>query len=478
MHFCHKEGHIARYCRVKQARNNDNNGDSCHLVDSSSDRDRAFSMLSTSSVLTSSSDCGANNVFNGKVDFYLDSTTTNHIVNNKMLFSSFIEFNEPELVTIARKDVKLSVTGVGNVSLSTESGTNIIFKNVRYSSDIPVNLISVRRMAKSGFSTAFHKDHADVIISETFNDNNPRVIFRAKCVMADLYSVKFKCNVNGNLKNSNEAFVLTNDVSESEIWHQRLAHLNYGDLSLMKSNGLLPIKETVKSRFCESCVFGKQARKPFKTNEAVTRFPLELVHSDLCMITTTSYDNYRYFITFLDDYTHFCYVYFLYNKSEALSKFKDYCSLASNRFNRNVMRLRCDRGTEYLNDGFRNFCNQNGIHLEPTMAYSPQQNGKAERLNRTLVERGRTILRKSKLDKSFWTEALACAAYVINRCPTSKGFIPHNRWYGKDFEYNRLKVFGCDAYRFTYKHSGDKFVDKSEKLVFVGYAPGATDCLT
>lgn len=72
----------------------------------------------------------------------------------------------------------------------------------------------------------------------------------------------------------------------------------------------------------------------------------------------------------------------------------------------------------------------------------------------------------------YWPEALQCAAFVINRCPTVDNVIPYRRWHGSNFDYKRLKVFGCDAYRLIYRHSADKMLDKSEKLIFVGYVPG------
>lgn len=467
-HYCNKTGHIARNCRAKQNRNfsnsnnNSNNGNNQNNCNFAANSEGSVSFLSTSPDLSLVS------VSDDKVDFYVDSATNNNIVNDRSLFSDFITLDKPEMVTIAKEGVQLEVTGVGNVKVKTESGTDVIMKNVRYAKDIPANLLSVKRLAMAGFLTVFYEDHADIIYADTFKSPHPKILFQAKCVVTVLYLATFKRNVNVN----NQALAVNDDLSKPELWHKRLAYVNYNDLNVLKSNGLLPIRETVKSKFCEPCTFGKQSRNSFKVNEAQTRFPLELVHSDVCMVTTISYDNCRYFVTFLDDYTHFCYVFAISQKSEVLSKFKEFCALASNRFNRQVMRLRCDRGTEYLNEAFKNYCNTNGIHLEPTMAYSPQQNGKAERLNRTLIERARTILKESKLGKVFWTEALYCAAYVINRCPTRNDFIPHKRWYGTDFDYNRLKIFGCDAYRFIFRHSGDKMVDKSEKLKFVGYAPG------
>lgn len=197
------------------------------------------------------------------------------------------------------------------------------------------------------------------------------MLTKANCILSNLYTVVFDVNVNENFNNKNNAFAVSENEDQFVISHKRLAHLNFKDLTFLKNSGLLPIKGNLKENFCESCILGKQSRTPFKTNNVKTTYPLELVHTDVCMVTTSSYNQRKYFVTFLDDFTHFCYVYLICKKSEVFSKFKEYHDLATNRFNRNILRLRCDRGTEYLSEPFKNFCLNNSIHLEPS-AYSPQ----------------------------------------------------------------------------------------------------------
>lgn len=94
------------------------------------------------------------------------------------------------------------------------------------------------------------------------------------------------------------------------------------------------------------------------------------------------------------------------SKADVLSKFKEYYQLVTNRFNRGITRLRCDRGSEYMNNNFRDFCTEKGIHFEPSIRNCLQQNCKAERLNRTLVERARTLIYESNLEKVYWSEAI------------------------------------------------------------------------
>ncbi len=468
-HYCGRYGHLARNCRFKQNRepNSNYNGKINFVDDLDNSTTDNVSFLWTDKCLISSKGTDVQNV-RDEVKFYLDSASTRHIVNDISLFSEFIELKEPEMVTIAKRDVKLAITGIGNLNLKTEIGINAKIINVRYSKEIPVNLLSVKRLTEAGFVCMFYENYTDIVFANSVKTANVKLLTRAESIANDLYLVKFKRNYF-----SNEIYALDDGGPTcAELWHRRLAHLNYNDVQSLKSAGLLPIEGSVRQKFCEPCIYGKQCREVFWSHERKTRFPLELVHTDVCTVNTPSYNDRKYFLTFLDDFSNFCFVYLLSSKTEVLCKFKEYHSLVSNRFNRNIMRLRCDRGTEYLNDNFRQFCREKGIDLEPTMANSAQQNSKAERMNRTLTERARTILNESKLDKQFWPEAITCAAFIINRCPTKGGFIPFNRWYGRDYEYKRLRVFGCEAYRLTYRHTADKMIDKSKKLVFVGYAPG------
>ena len=90
-----------------------------------------------------------------------------------------------------------------------------------------------------------------------------------------------------------------------------------------------------------------------------------------------------------------------------------------------------------------------GIHHEFTIPHSPEQNGVAERMNRTLVESARSMIAHAGLSDGYWAEAVATAAYVRNRMPTaafSGSITPYQQWYGRKPNISHLKVFGCMAY--------------------------------
>ncbi|CAK6974377.1 Retrovirus-related Pol polyprotein from transposon TNT 1-94 [Scomber scombrus] len=176
-----------------------------------------------------------------------------------------------------------------------------------------------------------------------------------------------------------------------------------------------------EATFCEACVEGKLSRKPHKpVGEIRSKRKLQLIHSDVCgPMQTESIGGVKYFVTFIDDYSRCCKVYFLKQKSEVLSKFNEFEKTFSNECGQKVTRLRTDNGGKYTSSECQEYLKAQGIHNEMTVPHTPQQNGVAERKNRTLIEAAKSMLSHAKLPKMYWAEALATAAYIQNRLPTS-----------------------------------------------------------
>ncbi|GJQ75218.1 hypothetical protein Trydic_g9818 [Trypoxylus dichotomus] len=121
----------------------------------------------------------------------------------------------------------------------------------------------------------------------------------------------------------------------------------------------------------------------------------------------------------------------------------------------------CDNGTEYMNNELYNFCENQGIRVENTDPYCPCQNGKRGKLNRTIIQKARTLIAEYSVDHELWGEAVYTATYIINRIPTVEDIIPAEKWLGEKPDYAKLKTFGE-------KRAG-KFDEKSKKMIFVGY---------
>ena len=192
-------------------------------------------------------------------------------------------------------------------------------------------------------------------------------------------------------------------------------------------------------------------RKPFKpVGEIRSKRKLQCVHSDVCgPMPTESIGGKKYFVTFIDDYSRCCSVYFIQPKSEVVDKFKEFEAATTTDSGQRVCVLWSDNGGEYVSLEFETYLKSRGIRHELTVPHSPQQNGVAERMNRTLMESARSMLAHAGLPDSYWAEAVATAAYLRNRTPTTafeEKKTPYERWYGKKLNLSHLKVFGCIAY--------------------------------
>lgn len=145
--------------------------------------------------------------------------------------------------------------------------------------------------------------------------------------------------------------------------------------------------------------------------------------------------------------------------------------MVENKTGRKLKTLRSDNGTEYMDGVFKRFCNQEGIVRHWKVRGPPQQNGVAERLNRTLLEKARCMRSNYGLGLEWWAESIATACYVVNRSPRSSlgGDTACRVWSGEHADYERLKFFACIAY---YHVKDNKLDNRAKKVIFLGYAKG------
>jgi len=176
-------------------------------------------------------------------------------------------------------------------------------------------------------------------------------------------------------------------------------------------------------------------------------------------------------LTFIDDFSRKVWAYFLKEKSEAFKVFKESKTLLENQTRKKIKRLMIDNGLEFCNHQFDEFCKAKGIARHKTVVNTPQQNGVAERMNCTLLERDRCMLSNAGFGKELWAEAISTGCYLVNRSPNTsiQCKTPEEVWSGKPTDYSNLRVFGCPAY--VHVNEG-KLEARAKKGVFVGYPMG------
>lgn len=168
---------------------------------------------------------------------------------------------------------------------------------------------------------------------------------------------------------------------------------------------------------CGGCSKGKQHVMSFPkaTQQRKTAAVLELVHTDLMgPMQTKSSGGSRYILLFVDDFSRYVVGYFLKSKSEVTVRLAEYKSTVENQWNAKIKCVRSDNGTEFVNKKFDGICKENGIVHKLTAPYSPQQNGVAKRMNRTVMEMARSMIHYKGVEKKWWAEAVNTAIFTIS----------------------------------------------------------------
>lgn len=439
-HSCNKIGHFARSCPEKNKNNNNKE----------KYKKKTENVLYASLIVNS----------NKSNDWFVDSGATSHMTTDDSHLVEKKQILDRE-VTVADNS-KIEVKCAGNMKMTMNNGNEdsiVTLKDVTHVPNLCANLLSVSRMAKNGNKVVFEDDTCEIF-------NKYSEIVGTATLVNGLYRLNGKPTVN------NENALLS--AENHEVWHRRLGHIC--DDNLVKVNnasiGMKLSNKDKNSSKCVICVKGKQTRSPFKNKGKRAKGLLDLVHSDLMgKIEVPSHSGALYIVTFVDDYSRKVFSVPVANKSQAFNEFIKFKAAVENQTSRKIKVLRTDNGGEYCGKEFENYLARHGIKHDKTIAYTPEQNGVAERMNRNIVERVRCMLTDAGLNKRFWAEAAATAAHLLNRIPCrGNNKTPEEMWTNEIPDLSNLRVFGCKALVHVPKEKRKKLDNKSTECIFMGYS--------
>ncbi|KAH9804147.1 hypothetical protein KPL71_002018 [Citrus sinensis] len=442
-YFCQKEGHYIKDCFEKKKLEKiqkDSSGKAAIASEDEGDSEGADVLIAAEKQPTE--------------EWILDSGCSFHMSPNKQLFKTFEKVDTGKV--LLGNNLACKVAGIGTVTITMHDGVDRELKNVRYVPELRRNLISLGTVDQLGCSIKAENGELQVtkngmVIMKGIRRNGLYVLISSP---------------------SSPGVIASVSGDKTKLWHMRLAHMSEKGLRELGKQGLIGSGQISSLEFCEKCVFGKATRQRFGTGKQETKNSMDYIHSDLWGPSQVpSHGRARYFMTLIDDYTRKVWVYILKHKSEALLKFKEWLTLIENQTDRKIKRLRTDNRLEYCSKDFDEFCREKGIARHKTVRHTPQQNGLAERMNRTLVEKVRCMLFSANLSKHFWAEAVTTAAYLINRSPSSAlNFrTPQEVWSGKPHDLSNLRIFGSPAY--AHINQG-KLEPRAIKGIFIGYPEG------
>ncbi|KAL0561798.1 hypothetical protein IC582_002241 [Cucumis melo] len=386
-----------------------------------------------------------NSIYLNKHDsnWIIDSGATHHMSCSPNNFLNLITSNEPQFVTTANGG-QTKIFGTGTISVFNKPVNEVL-----YLPDFHSNLLSVNKIVKD-------LNCAVIFLPE-------KVIFQ-DIVSGEMIGEGILRNGLYYLQQNNKCFVSSKNTDRGHLLHLRFGHPSDQVLNRL-------FHYNYDSFSCDTCRFAKQTRLPFPTSITKVEKCFDLIHSDVWGPSPEeSYNHYKYYVTFIDDFSKTTWVYLLKTKNEVFSCFQEFFNFITNQYNAQVKIFRSDNGTEYVNKEFTNFFKQHGILHQTTCTHTPQQNGVSERKNRHLLEKTRALLLQNNVPKKFWSDAILTATYIINRLPSPNlnNLSPLEILKGRKIDLDHIRVFGCTC--FVYIKRKDKLDKNSVKTIFLGYS--------
>jgi transposase InsO family protein len=403
--------------------------------------------------------------------WWIDSGCTIHVTNVLQDLQNLRKPIGSEQYIYSGNKISSHVEAIGDCTLVLSSGHVLNLEKTFYVPKFSKKLISVSRLVPFGYSFHISDEPLQLFYKSELvgNGTMSNGLFHINLQNNDCYNAT---HVHAGIKRC----VMNED--SSMLWHKRLGHISIDRIKRLVKDEVLSTLDFTDFEICVDCIKGKQTNKSKKGAKRSSDI-LEIIHTDICSPDMDSYGQ-KYFITFIDDYSRYMYLYMLHNKNEALDAFKTFKAEVEKQCGKQIKIVRSDRGGEYYGryteDGqavgpFARFLQEHGIVAQYTMPGSPDQNGVAERRNRTLMDMVRSMMCSSGLPKSLWIEALKTAAYILNRVPTKTVLkTPFELFKGWKPSLRHVRVWGCPSEIRVYNPQEKKLDPRTISGYFVGYA--------
>ncbi|KAJ9526754.1 hypothetical protein QJQ45_017500 [Haematococcus lacustris] len=446
--------------------------------------------------------------------FCIDSGASQHILKDLQFFYNYTPFapDKHRPVRLAAEGHRVWAVGSGSVFLSTKRGSWFL-SHALYVPDSKQNFISVTAATDEGSSFRFRGDVCQISCNQfgsmlRVNAHKVKNSYILAAVPmpdgpdtdseqeqgAKLYGVqqsalqpdpriKLELLTNVAAPSANSA-----TSNSPQVWHQRLCHTSYDALARMQSADMVSGVPVTAAQFraaasdpavCVGCVKGKQHKNVafagHPPNAAPVTAPLGLIHMDVCgPMHARARDGSLYVATFLDEHTKLSVCVPISSKAQVPDTVRTVIEELETQSGYRCKAIRTDNGTEYVNSRMREYCASKGIVHQHSAPYSPQQNGAAERLNRTIFEKARSIIHSADISLSFWAHAVKFANHVRCLLPVSgQPLTPWEAFYGVKPDLSGLRVFGCRVWLHVPDHQRSKLQAKSVEGLFIGYEPGS-----
>ena len=267
--------------------------------------------------------------------WWIDSGASIHIANSLQGFVSKRRPSENEVSLCVGNGVQVKVEFIGVVKLSLESGFSLVLENTVFVPSMRRNLISISKLDESGFSFKFGNGKVELFYDSRLVGNSLLCDGLYRMTLASFGEVSCVTNVVKKRSLIRE--------SSSMLWHKRLGHISKERMERLVKVEILPSLDFSDFNTCVDCIRGKLTKS---TRKGSTRSDgiLELIHTDISGPLSSTICGNKYFITFIDDFSRYGYVYLINDKSLALEKFKIFKMEVENQCGKSIKVVRSNRG--------------------------------------------------------------------------------------------------------------------------------------
>ncbi|WZZ27522.1 hypothetical protein YC2023_010923 [Brassica napus] len=382
----------------------------------------------------------------------VDSGASHHMISDTRLIKDIEPANGN--VMIANGD-KIPIKGIGKLKLFEKESKAF------YMPEFTSNLLSVKRCATDL--------QCNVIFSPNdvkFQDIKSNKVIGKGVTKGELYLLEDLTSVPNHCCSFTFASDSVSSLNKNALWHARLGHPHVKPLNLMVPGVIYENKD------CETCILSKHCKNVFPKSTTVYENCFDLIHSDVWTAPCMSRDNFKYFVTFIDEKSKYTWLTLIQTKDRVLDAFKNFQAYVTNHYHAKIKIFRSDNGGEYTSLAFKQHLAQHGVLHQTSCPYTPQQNGVAERKNRHLMEVARALMLQAHVPKRFWSDAVSTACYLINRTPTKVlgDHAPFEVLNKHKPVLDYLRVFGCLCYVLIPGELRNKLEARSTKAMFIGYS--------
>ncbi|KAI7959139.1 hypothetical protein MJO28_002930 [Puccinia striiformis f. sp. tritici] len=394
----------------------------------------------------------------------LDSGATHHVSGSFHLFSSLLSLNPPMKLNLASSDGSMLATHSGHLRMTNGAGTLTIPK-VLYSPEMTGTLLSLGQFIDAGFKPSFLPNN-DIRLTSSFGSITAHYNRRSWTVNPNSFDLTSP-SIKAITRSSNQA-----SLSPSYEWHCRLGHVSDNIVKdfLKRFVPTFDIKSWTPF-ICESCKKSKSEQRRQSLPEIIPREDrLDLLVTDVMGPFDQDINGNRFLLTVRDHATTYSFVFPMKSRSEVPSIIIALVKRLVLHFKTGPKFIRCDNAKEYTVKPLTDYLDSIGCQIIFTSPYTPEQNGEAERLNRTLGDIARTTLAHSELPSKLWSYAYRCACYLVNRlsnqrCKTS----PLELWSGRQPLADTFYPFGSRASVHVPKERRKKLNQRGWTGYLIGY---------